>query len=191
MASSMLALLVAIAACSSDSSGSGNGADCTKICGCYCKNPTVSGSTCDSQCKSECAKATPTCGKCVNALTCDTITNTGLGSCTTECSSTGTGGSGGGTGNGGTGAGPSGGSGGGASGDAIAKCNALIDKWCTWAESCGQGTKAACVAEAGTALGCSAAKSVTAGYDQCMTDMNGWPCSSTTIPATCNGVILK
>ncbi|MBI5533266.1 MAG: hypothetical protein HY898_11155 [Deltaproteobacteria bacterium] len=179
------AALVAFVACSSDSGGGAAGG-CSYICGCACKGQTTQ--ECSNACTTDCSKTSASCQKCVAAVKCEDLVGIMAppASCQADCSG-GTGGTGGGGVGGGGGSG--GGTGGGGGGDAVAKCNALVDKLCTWGEKCGQGPKASCIASAGQQLNCSAAKTVGASYDQCVSELDSLPCTATGLPTACNGVI--
>lgn len=72
------------------------------------------------------------------------------------------------------------------------KCNALYHKLCGRAttQHCMTGTEADCFNQYTTS--CNNATAVSASYNQCMGDLDGWTCSSTStpLPSSCQGVIV-
>jgi hypothetical protein len=83
------------------------------------------------------------------------------------------------------------------------KCDDLVDTVCERLANCLNvpSQKADCIRGAGQSLSCSAAKSVTDGYDTCMDDLDDASCDAlldtddngdpeVTLPASCRAVIL-
>ena len=87
---------------------------------------------------------------------------------------------------------------GGDAGDAPAKCDNLVTRFCQRAIACVNDgtTQAECVAVAKTTLPCAQADAVSDGYNACMSELQASPCSvlvandTVNLPATCNGTIL-
>jgi hypothetical protein len=88
---------------------------------------------------------------------------------------------------------------------AVDKCDNLVDTLCDRAVTCvpGNGNHATCVASVQTALPCGSAKTVSASYDRCMSQLESSSCSvlfptnpqtgetELSLPADCNAVILS
>ena len=71
-------------------------------------------------------------------------------------------------------------------------CNQFIDAACVWNTRCDPATTTeACHAQLLTMVDCTKVIGIKLAFEQCMTEMKALTCDATTLPAVCNGVLLR
>lgn len=88
------------------------------------------------------------------------------------------------------------GGGGGAKGDAADECHAYVQKACEKLATCEGSSVSDCVSQANAGIKdkfgetCDGADIVGASYNQCMTDLDALTCPASSVPASCQNVVL-
>lgn len=75
---------------------------------------------------------------------------------------------------------------------AITLCNQFSEQYCVAAAACGGIDRGTCLQELGSALPCTKAVGISAGYDACKTDVDKASCNEQKLidlPASCKGVV--
>jgi hypothetical protein len=74
---------------------------------------------------------------------------------------------------------------------AATACAGYLDAVCGSVERCGGATKAECLMDPQFATLCTGAIAYTLDYEACLSQVKVVACDAPTLPAICNGVVLK